>query len=62
MRVVVMGKTYVLWIVTSRREKAEQDEAVAEVRLEGVLPRKVASFSMSEAPGNIAASGDGRSA
>lgn len=52
----------VLWIVTSRREKDEQDQVVAEVRLEGVLPRKVASFSMTVDPGNAAASGDERGA
>ncbi|PVG82140.1 hypothetical protein DDE18_15810 [Nocardioides gansuensis] len=52
----------VLWIVTSRREKAEQDQAVAEVQIEGVLPRKVSSFSMTMDPENTAASGNGRSA
>lgn len=57
-----LGGNVVLWIVTSRREKAEQDQAVAEVRLDGVLPRKVASFSMTVDPENTAASGNGRSA
>jgi hypothetical protein len=52
----------VLWIVMSRREKAEQDQAVAEVKVEGELPRMGASFSMTMDPQDNAGSGDGRGA
>lgn len=57
----VLGNV-VLWIVSSRREKAEQDQAVAEVRLAGVMPRTVASFSMTVDPGNASESSDERGA
>ena len=48
--VLGIGFNVTHWLMTSRREKAEQDDAVATVRLEGVLPRMQADFRMEASP------------